>query len=710
MLFRSRLLKLSVSILIFFINFNSSAQSCRDVLTNLDYLTLDKLPSEPDFVPFQIVDHEALKIRVETALAKVEESIAAIKNHSGEPDFFNTVKAMEDTQRWHIYTRLLGHYFYVKRSPEIEALLQASTERQQQIYHAFYTDPAIYQRFKAVSTMGLDKQEARLLKIYQDAFEQEGVHLKQAKKDELIQLKQEQEKLGIEYTKNIDQYIEANAIRITKSRELIGIPSSIKKSLLIENAGQKEYLIPLDSALTFSVLRYAKNRNLRKEIYKRLRNQAPRNAEIAIRMGEIKSRIAEIQGFSNYLSMRAKNDFMVKSADQIEGFINNLTSVYKPRAPLELEFLRSFAEDNLGLKKLEGWDIPFVINEYKRQHLNIDSEYYRDYFELNRVWQGLLDLSYKLFKIRLVERSDLPTYLPEVKVFEVLDDAENKSIGFLFLDLYVRGGTKQQGAWMYELKSRHEKPDGLQQKASVVLAADFASPPKDEPQRLYLEEVLTLFHEFGHALHGLISEARYPALSGVRTALDFVELPSQFMENFVFEPEILKSFAFHYRTGQSLPADDIKRFLNARNFLSSMHGLSDLSLDKLDLVWHSDPPPRGTDLEQWENKVLADYRLLKSEGVLSNAFNHIFSGGYDGGYYSYKWAQVLDADAFSLFKEDGDLFNQEVAQRYKEHILKRSSSQDPMEAYRNFSGRDPDIRAFLKRQGIELNDEKGLDP
>ena len=440
---------------------------------------------------------------------------------------------------------------------------------------------------------------------------------------------------------------------------------------------------------------YAENRELRKELAlangkKSFNNNEFDNQNLIKDIIKLKQEKAHLLGYKNYAEY-VLEERMAKSPDQVTSFLNELLEKARPYAEKEIEELRTLAKAD-GIEEMESYDHAFYAEKLRKQKFDIDDEELKPYFQLEKVQDAVFGLAKELFGLTFVETNDIQKYHEDVKTYEIFENGEFKAL--LYADYFPRKG-KRAGAWMTSFKNQFRK-NGENSRPHISVVCNFSKPTSDTPSLLTFQEVTTLFHEFGHALHGVLADTTYPNLSGTSVKWDFVELPSQFLENFCYEPEFLKTFAKHYQTGEVLPDEKIQKISDSKNFMEGYQTLRQLGFGLLDMAYHSNADKVG-DIKTFEVEETKATNLYPSnpETAMSTSFSHIFQGGYSAGYYSYKWAEVLDADAFQYFKENG-IFNPEIAAKYK-ILLSSGGTKDPMELYKNFRGSEPKVESLLKR-------------
>ena len=471
---------------------------------------------------------------------------------------------------------------------------------------------------------------------------------------------------------------------------------------LAESKAKEGWIFTLDFPSYLPFVTYADNRELRKEISiaagkKAFQNNAFDNQKITLQIAKLRYERANLLGYETHAHF-VLEERMAQHPDQVKTFLNDLLAKAKPAAEKELAQLTAFAKELDGIEQLEKWDGPYYSEKLKQKLFNLDDEILKPYFQLENVLQGAFTIANKLFGLTFKEIDTIEKYHADVQTFEVVDD-KNELVALFYADFFPRKG-KRNGAWMTSFKPQYIQ-NGVNERPHISNVCNFTPPTPTKPSLLTFNEVTTLFHEFGHGLHGMLANTTYPSLSGTSVFWDFVELPSQMMENWCYEPEALALFAKHYETGEIIPQDYVEKIKESASFLEGMATLRQLSFGLLDMAFHSTNPTDITDIKAFEKAAFEGTSLYPdvAENCMSVSFSHIFQGGYSSGYYSYKWAEVLDADAFAYFQEKG-IFNTEVATKFKDNILSKGGTEHPMTLYKRFRGQEPKPEALLKRAGL----------
>jgi peptidyl-dipeptidase Dcp len=570
-------------------------------------------------------------------------------------------------------------------------------------------DEALFQRIQQVyeqrEALTLTEEMKTLLDKTYKAFVRNGARLNPEQKGRLRQIDQELSQLGLKFGENVLAETNRYELVLEKEADLAGLPQAIIEAAAqaAEEKGEKgKWVFTLAFPSYIPFMTYAENRSHRKELFvayntKCCKGDALDNQQHIKNMLSLKHERAQLLGYKNYAEF-VLEERMAKSPKQVKQFLLDLLAKAKPKAELEVDELAQYAKKSDGLEKLEKWDFAFYSEKLKKERYAIDDELLRPYFKLENVIEGVFQTAHKLFNISFEENTSIPKYHPEVTAYEV-KDRDGKHLAVFYADFFPRPG-KRNGAWMTSYRGQ-KILNGTNQRPHVSIVCNFTKPTKTKPSLLTFNEVKTLFHEFGHALHGMLANGTYESLSGTSVYWDFVELPSQIFENWCYEKECLDLFAKHFETGETIPENLIEKIKQAANFQQGYQTVRQISFGLLDMAYHGTSPGEIGDIAAFEAESMRQTQLLPevTGTLMSTSFSHIFQGGYAAGYYSYKWAEVLDADAFALFVEKG-VFNSEVADSFQRNILAAGGSEHPSILYRRFRGRDPKPEALLKRAGL----------
>lgn len=647
------------------------------------------------------------------ALDRARANIDAIANNPATPDFANTIEALEFAKE---DLGRIGSVFSAFTSSNTSKALQALQQKLNPKLSAFSSDvaenDALYARVEAVynnrAALNLDAEQTMLLEKTYKGFVRGGAALDPQAKKRLRDINAELSNLSTSFSNNILNDLANHAVLVAQESELDGVPDRAKSryKAAAEAAGHKgQYLIPMQPP-PMDVLAHADNRDLRKRVQEAAAAVATSgqydNRPLIKKIVELRHEKAQLLGYSTYADY-VLSERMAGSPQAVTDFLDESIRNYKPQAEQEFKKLKAFALASGEISEFKPWDSAYYDRKLEEQTLQFDSETLRPYFELETALSGMIAHAEKLFDLKINETSgQYPVYHPEVRTFEICDNQKGGAVvGLFYADYYARGDSKRGGAWMSTLRNRGLE-NGQDAIPLVMNNCNYPKPAKDtDPTLLSIDDVRTMFHEFGHGLHGLLGEGRYPSLTGANVKWDFVELPSQLMENWLTEKSVLDQFARHYQTGQKLPADLIDKVAESSRYDAASMELGQTYLALVDMAWHnSDPKTLGT-VEEVEKSVSdrTSFWPAADRSVRSPKFSHLFSGGYAAGYYSYHWARVMDADVFEKFKTNG-LYDRATAQDFRDMILSRGGSEDPAKLYRDFMGRDPDPAALLRREGV----------
>ncbi len=663
-------------------------------------------------VPFNKIKNEHFEPAIFEGIKKHQQEVDAITNNKKKPTFENTIVAYE--QSGALLDRVLT-VFYNLRSAETNDDLQVIAEKMvaplSEHQNNISLDEKLFQRVKVIydqkDKLKLNNEQLVLLdKIYK-GFVRNGANLNEQQKEKYRELTQKLGMLGLKYGENNLKETNNYQLVITDKAQLAGLPESAIEGAAhtAQEKGIEGWIFTLHAPSYVPFLKYADNRELREQLYMAYNTKCTLDNEYN-NLGIVKDivntelEIVQLLGYNTYAEYTLENR-MAKNSDSVYKLLNNLLEAYTPTALQELAEVQEMARQTEGQDfVVMPWDWGYFSNKLKNQKFNFDEELLRPYFELSNVKNGVFGLATKLYGITFEENTAIPVYHEDVKAYDVFDK-DGSFLSVLYTDFHPRAG-KRSGAWMTSFKEQwKDEKTGENSRPHITIVMNFTKPTADKPALLTFDEVNTFLHEFGHALHGMFANTTYQTLSGTSVYRDFVELPSQLMENFLIEKDYLNTFAKHYQTGELLPNEMIQRIVDASNFNVGYMCLRQVSFGLLDMSWYTIDKPFTGDVENFEREAWAKAQVLPViDGTcMSTQFGHIFAGGYAAGYYSYKWAEVLDADAFSLFKEKG-IFNQEVAQAFRDHILSQGGTKHPMELYKSFRGQEPSINALLIRNGI----------
>lgn len=661
-----------------------------------------------DTIPFERIQKDHYLPALEEAIAEALTEVKVIEENKDKPTFENTIVALERSgDKVELISGLLFNLNSAETSDDIQALAREFSPRLSEYANDIMLNEALFKRVAAVyeqkDQWPDDDEDQRLLEKTYRAFKRNGAALADEGKMRLREIDRRLGELSLKFGENL--LAETNEYYLVlEEKDLKGLPDSLVEAAAEEAEARDragKYVITLQMPSYLPFMTYAERRDLREKLYRAYGSKAFKgderdNRDIIREIVALRDERARLLGFARF-SDYVLAERMAESTDKVKHFIDNLREKAWPAAQKEMAELAAFARERDELEALMPWDISFYTEKLKQKRFGIDDETLKPYFELNRVIDGVFQVAGKLYDIKFREQSDWSRYHNEVKVYEVLDE-NDRHLAVLYADFHPRKG-KRNGAWMTVYRQQH-KTEAKEQRPQVSIVCNFTKSTKSNPSLLTFNEVLTLFHEFGHALHGIMAEGKYSSLTGTNVYWDFVELPSQIMENWCYEKGCLDLFARHYQTDEPIPEELVKKLKESATFMEGRATVRQLSLAALDMTWHSSDPEKLPPVPETEEQVMKEYQLLPPvpETIMSCQFGHIFQGGYAAGYYSYKWAEVLDADAFELFREKG-LFNAEVAAKFRK-LLAAGGRRHPAEVYREFRGQDPDPDALLRRAGL----------
>ena len=667
-----------------------------------------------DTVPFDKIKLEDFEEAFMEGIRRDDEQIEKTINNPDKPTFDNTIiNAEEDKDGYYDLLSRVSNVFSNLLSAETNDELDALAQKMQPILTKHANDvrlnKRLFERIKAVHRhhRKLTDEEKRLLDNCYDGFVRSGALLDDDGKERLRKLTEEAGILSLQFSQNLLKENKAYKLHITDETQLDGLPDTAREAAATtaKEQGLEGWVFTLDYPSYSPFMTYATNRELRRQMYMArntvcTHDNAENNLEICKRLVNLRREIAQLLGYKTYADYVLKHR-MAGTARNVYKLLDDLIEAYKPTAEKEVEAISKMARKMEGKGfKVEPWDFSYYSHKLQLKKFDLDSEMLRPYFELSNVIKGVFGLANRLYGITFKENKDIPVYHQDVKAYEVFDK-DGTYLAVFYADFFPRKG-KQGGAWMTEFQGQWIDRKGVNVRPHVSVVMNLTKPTDEKPALLTLGEVETFLHEFGHSLHGMFANTRFESLSGTNVWWDFVELPSQFMENYSVEKDFLRTFAFHYQTGEPLPDELIGRIVKSRNFMAAYACLRQVSFGLLDMAYYTKKQPFTDDIIPFEKKAWAKAMVTEQldDTCMTVQFSHIMSGGYAAGYYSYKWAEVLDADAFSVFKKHG-IFDRKTAQSFRDNILSRGGTEHPMTLYRRFRGGEPTIDALLKRNGIK---------
>ncbi len=643
-------------------------------------------------------------------IAEAKAEIDAIVSNGDEPTFANTVEALEHAGA--TLNRVSG-IFYNLLEADTNAELQSIAEEVSPLMteYSMYVslNKPLFEKVKYVyerrENLGLEQDQLRILENSYKSFSRNGANLNDEDKERYGKISEELSLATLAFGKNVLAATNAYTLNVTDSADLAGLPEYVKVAAAesAQAKGLEGWAFTLDYPSYGPFMKFSENRELRRQLYTAYNTRAVSgdnsNCGLIGRIVDLRMQSANILGYDTYADY-ALEDRMAKSAPAVNAFIQRLLVPSLPFAKKDVADIFAYAREH-GFEDaaLMPWDFSYWSEKYRNEKYSLNEEALKPYFKLENCIAAVFDLAGRLYGLKFAERKDIPVYHKDVKVYEVTD-ADGRFMALFYADFFPRE-SKRGGAWMTEFRGQ-SIVDGVERRPFISIVTNFSKPTANEPSLLTHDEFTTFLHEFGHALHGMLAEGRYESITGTSVARDFVELPSQIMENWGYEPEYLNTFAKHYKTGENIPAEMIDKIVAAKNYLAGYSQVRQLQFAYLDMAWHSLKSVPEMSAPEFEKSTLAKYAVMPDVPgtCTSTSFTHIFSGGYAAGYYSYKWSEVLEADAFSLFEEKG-IFNTEVSHSFRDNILSRGDSEDPAVLYRNFRGHDPQPEALMRKLGLE---------
>lgn len=659
--------------------------------------------------PFSKIKNQHYKAAIKEAIEIAREEIEEITSNKETPTFSNTIVALDFSgEKLNRITTIFFNLNSAETNEDIQQIAQDISPWLSEFRNDITLNENLFKRVKFVYSLKdklkLNAEEKMLLEKQYKNFARNGANLSNDNKKKLREIDTKLSKLSLQFGENVLAETNAFELLITNKSDLSGLPDSAKEAAkqLATERGKEGWIFTLDYPSYVPFITYADSRDLRKKMAlafgaRGFQKNNNNNENIVLDIVNLRHKRANLLGYKTHAHF-VLEERMAESPEIVMSFSNKLLHKAKPAALREFKNLESFAKKLDGIETLQKWDAAYYSEKLKKEIFDLDQEILKPYFKLENVINGVFEISNRLYDLNFKEISTIDKYHNDVKTYEVTDN-NNRFIAYLYADFHPRSG-KRNGAWMTSYKSQKIK-NGVNDRPHISIVCNFTKPTPTKPSLLTFNEVTTLFHEFGHALHGMLANTTYTSLSGTSVSWDFVELPSQILENWCYEKEALELFAKHYKTGEIIPMKYVTKIKESASFHEGMQTLRQLSFGILDMKWHSQDPSKITSVKDFEIKAFEDTKLYPNvtENCMSTAFSHIFQGGYSSGYYSYKWAEVLDADAFEYFVEKG-IFNKEVATKFKETVLSKGGTIKPMELYKRFRGKEPKPEALLKRAGL----------
>ena len=655
--------------------------------------------------PFSKITTEHYKPAIEKGIEIAKKEIAEIVQNTAKPTFENTTVALDFTgEKLNRITSIFFNLNSAETNDKLQKIAQEVSPLLSEFGNDITLNEGLFKRVKAVfeskSNLNLTPEQAMLLEKQYKSFARNGANLNEDAKNKLRKIDAQLSTLSLKFGENVLAETNAFELHITNENDLAGLPESAKEAA--KSKDKEGWIFTLDYPSYIPFLTYIDKRELRKKMAiaagkKGFQDNEFNNEKNVLEIVNLRHQRANLLSYKTHAHF-VLEERMAETPEKVIEFSNNLLAKATPAAQKEFQDLEVYAKKLDGIDQLQKWDAAYYSEKLKKDLFDLDQEVLKPYFKLENVIAGVFEIAKRLFDLKFEEVSDIDTYHEDVKTYHVTDISGN-FIAVFYADFHPRKG-KRNGAWMTSYKSQQIK-NGTNERPHVSIVCNFTKPTETKPSLLTFNEVTTLFHEFGHALHGMLANTTYNSLSGTSVSWDFVELPSQVLENWCFEKEALELFAKHYETGAVIPMKYVEKIKESASFHEGMQTLRQLSFGLLDMQWHGQDPTEITSIKAFENDAFADTKLYPdvAENVMSTAFSHIFQGGYSAGYYSYKWAEVLDADAFEYFLEEG-IFNKEVATKFKDNVLSKGGTEKPMTLYKRFRGKEPKPDALLKRAGL----------
>ncbi|PHR69765.1 MAG: peptidase M3 [Lutibacter sp.] len=662
-----------------------------------------------DTAPFSKIKNSHFKNAIETCIKSAKEEINSITSDNETPTYKNTIEALEYSgMQLKRVTSIFFNLNSAETNDEIQKIAQEISPLLSDFGNDIRLNKVLFEKTKTIyqqkDSLNLSQEQITLLDNQYKMFVRNGANLNKSDKEKLREIDKKASKLSLKFGENILAETNSFELHITDKKQLKGLPEGELEAAM-QTAKQKEktgWLFTLDYPSYVPFMTYIEDRSLREQMSKAFgarafKNNKYDNQQTVLDIVKLRHERANLLGYKTH-SHFVLEERMAENPKKVLSFLNDLLKKAKPAAAREYEQLSTFAKKD-GIDILQKWDSGFYSEKLKKELFDLDEEQLKPYFKLENVLNGVFTVANKLYELNFEEIDTIDTYHKDVKTYKVTNN-DGDFIAYFYADFFPRKG-KRNGAWMTSFKSQWKKDNG-NSRPHISIVCNFTKPTETKPSLLTFNEVTTLFHEFGHALHGMLANTTYPSLSGTSVHWDFVELPSQILENWCYEKEALDLFAKHYKTNDPIPMELVQKIKDSSNFLEGMTTLRQLSFGLLDMNWHGGESPQAiTSVKEFEKNAFADTKLYPdvAENCMSTAFSHIFQGGYSSGYYSYKWAEVLDADAFEYFKESG-IFDKEIARKFKDNVLSKGGTENPMTLYKRFRGKEPNADALLKRAGL----------
>ncbi len=661
--------------------------------------------------PFNEIKHEHYAPAIEVAMEETRKIVDEIIANSAEPSFENTIVALErSNERLSIITNILFNLNHAETDSVLQKIIREIAPMLTDFSNDIRLNDQLFAKVKAVyekrESLNLSVEQQTLLEKSYKGFSRNGANLSPDDKEKYRAITRELSELSLKFNENVLAETNSFQLHLKKTEELAGLPESLVKAaaMTAKQKGKEGWVFTLDMPMYVGFMKFSERRDLREKMHRAYTTRGFRgnendNSANVLRITELRLQLANLLGYPNF-AQYVLEERMAETPEKVNDFLKNLLDASIPHTQTEIAEVQQMATE-LGAKyKLEKWDWSYFSEKLKNKKYNFNEEELKPFFQLEKVKEGVFRLATKLFGTTFKRANNIPVYHADVETYEVIDE-NGKFLAVLYLDFFPREG-KSGGAWMTSFRSQYIDGKGKNIRPLISVVCNFTKPTDDTPSLLTFYEFTTFLHEFGHALHGIFANSNYSSLSGTTVFRDFVELPSQIMENWAIEKEYLDMFAVHYQTGEKIPQDKVDAIIASRNFLAGYGSLRQISFGLVDMAWHSITEPYKGAILDFELPAMAKADLLPAVkgSAFSTSFSHIFAGGYAAGYYSYKWAEVLDADAYSVFKTNG-IFDRATAQSFRDNILSRGGTEHPMELYKRFRGQEPTIEALLERSGLK---------
>lgn len=670
---------------------------------------MNPLLNDFKYAPFSKLKNEHFKPAILNAIESARKEIDQISSSTEEPDFINTIEGLEFSGRQlDLVTSIFFNLNSAETNDDIQKIAQEISPLLSEFKNDIILNERLFNKVKHIynnrKKLNLNTEQQTLLEKKYKAFSRNGANLSEEKKQELRNIDKELSSLSLQFGENVLAETNKFELHLTDKADLEGLPTNVitEAQEVAKGKNKEGWIFTLEYTSYIPFMKYVKNRDLRKKMAlafgaKGFHNDELDNQHIVLRIANLRHQRANLLGYPTHAAF-VLEERMAENPEKVKTFLSELLEKARPAAQREFQELENFAKEQDGIERLEKWDASYYGEKLKQKLFDFDDEQLKPYFPLEKAIEGVFAISKRLYDLEFNQVTHIDTYHPDVKTY-LVTDADQKEVALFYADFHPRPG-KRDGAWMTVYRPQQIKTS-QNERPHISIVCNFTKPTKTTPSLLTFNEVTTLFHEFGHALHGMLANTTYPSLSGTSVYWDFVELPSQVLENWCYEPEALQLFAKHYETSEVISQELIDKIKKAASFHEGMATLRQISFGMLDMSWHAMNPTEISSVKQHEEAAFAPTKLFPEvpENCMSTSFSHIFQGGYSAGYYSYKWAEVLDADAFEYFQQEG-IFNKALALKFKDNILARGGTEHPMVLYKRFRGKEPLPDALLKRAGL----------